>query len=172
MTQYGPLPEGVPPKTPWGSCLHPTSPRCDSDGEVEKHHPHHDLKGPQERHRLLQIEPRILSQGRLQLLYCWYHGPPILRSRQLHNQADWPLEQQRDAQVSICAGGATHDIFLASHAHAWQIFLSAVLGVVALLLILKISFLFLQPVLLATLPTLCPMAYGDSEPSHGIKLAA
>ena len=43
-------------------------PRHDFGGEVEKHHPHHDIEDPQDCRRILQTEHRIRSQGRIFLL--------------------------------------------------------------------------------------------------------
>ena len=91
-----PYSDGCPTWDPTGCHLHSTIWHHDSGGEVEKCNPRHDLKDPQDLRRLLRTEPRIWSQGLLHLLpWClWCHGPPLLRSKQRHHQADWPMAQK------------------------------------------------------------------------------
>ena len=173
VTQDVPPLAGAPPEIPKGT-LHPTIPSNESGREMGKHNPPHDIEDPEDSRRLLRTKIRIRSQGCLRpLTLCrWWLVPTLLRSRQQHHQDDWPLVQRLDSQVPLFAGRSTHEEFLVAHAHAWQLFLSSVPGVGALLLIFTFLLLIIPPVLFDHLPNLWPMAHGDSDTPHGSKLAA
>ena len=56
--------------------------------------------------------------------------------QQYYHQYEWPLMQQRYAQVRPRVGKTTHEKLFPDHAHTWQIFLSTASGGGALLLTL------------------------------------
>ena len=81
------------------------------------------------------------------------------------------MAQRGYDQVTPYAGRATHEKFLAAHAHAWQLSLSDTQGGGALLQALTFPHNFLPLVPLTPLPTLWNMANGNSDPPHGRKLS-